>query len=278
MSPIPPYTPEDDDGSGGGGGQSEAQVQAAIDASIAALVNGSPNDLDTLGEISGALNEDAAFATTVATSVTGVQSNLDAHINDGTDAHHAAAIGVADTGNHFASSDVEGALAELATASGGGSAGLSGGFRAEFVIPDMPHTSGDELSPITDDDLNVRVDNSAGTTDVAVLVVLSVPVYNTSGFTAADIGANRAFTFTYQGGVGASNTQERDFSIKKSGNFPPIPDSCLTDMHIVAAGTNVRISVSEYLQFSTQNGLAVFVGSDGGAPAVLTAIAVPVNP
>lgn len=48
------------------------------------------------------------FASDMAT-----QAELDAHLNDTSDAHDASAISIADSGNDFTATDVEGALAEL---------------------------------------------------------------------------------------------------------------------------------------------------------------------
>lgn len=56
----------------------------------------------------GSVSSDAAAYGQVVT----VQTNLDNHINDASDAHDASAISVLDSGNNFTSTDVEGALAE----------------------------------------------------------------------------------------------------------------------------------------------------------------------
>lgn len=52
---------------------------------------------------------------TLATDVQGVADDLDAHVTDTADAHDASAISIADAGGHFTATDVEGALAELAS-------------------------------------------------------------------------------------------------------------------------------------------------------------------
>ena len=46
------------------------------------------------------------------------QAELDAHVNDTTDAHDASAISIVDTGGYYTSTDVEGALQEAATSGG----------------------------------------------------------------------------------------------------------------------------------------------------------------
>lgn len=47
------------------------------------------------------------------------QAELDAHVNDTTDAHDASAVSVADVGGYFTATDVEGALQELGAGGGG---------------------------------------------------------------------------------------------------------------------------------------------------------------
>ena len=54
-------------------------------------------------------------ATGTGTSTTETEIALQAHIDDGIDAHDASAISVTDAGGLLAASDVEAALAELAT-------------------------------------------------------------------------------------------------------------------------------------------------------------------
>lgn len=51
------------------GGQTAAQVQAAIDAAIAALVDTAPGALDTLNELAAALGDDPNFAATITASL-----------------------------------------------------------------------------------------------------------------------------------------------------------------------------------------------------------------
>lgn len=71
MSPIPPYTP------GGGAG-----AQAIVDAAITDLIGGAPGVLDTLGEISSSLADDASFATHVGDLVGAVQQNMTEQVDD----------------------------------------------------------------------------------------------------------------------------------------------------------------------------------------------------
>lgn len=56
---------------GGGGGLDEAAVQALIDASVAALIDGAPGALDTLNELAAAINDDASFAAAITTALAG---------------------------------------------------------------------------------------------------------------------------------------------------------------------------------------------------------------
>lgn len=51
------------------GGQTAAQVQTAIDAAVAALVDSSPGTLDTLNELAAALGDDPNFAATITASL-----------------------------------------------------------------------------------------------------------------------------------------------------------------------------------------------------------------
>ena len=55
-------------GGGGGSGLDAAAVQALIDASVASLVGTAPGVLDTLGEISDALNDSASPVNTRITT------------------------------------------------------------------------------------------------------------------------------------------------------------------------------------------------------------------
>src|SRR5438046_2451142 len=50
---------------------SPTDVTAAINAAVAALVNGAPGALDTLEELADALGDDANFAATVTTALAG---------------------------------------------------------------------------------------------------------------------------------------------------------------------------------------------------------------
>lgn len=54
--------------------------------------------------------------TSALETTTGAQAKVDTHVNDATDAHDASAISVADVGDNFTSTDVEGALGEALSA------------------------------------------------------------------------------------------------------------------------------------------------------------------
>lgn len=85
---------------------------AAADVSYGGSTNLSATDVEA------ALDElDAEKASTG--SVTTVQTNLDNHINDTSDAHDASAISIVDSGAYYTGTDVEAALQEAATMGGG---------------------------------------------------------------------------------------------------------------------------------------------------------------
>ena len=54
-----------------GGGLDETAVQALIDASVSALLDGAPGALDTLNELAAAINDDASFAASITTALAG---------------------------------------------------------------------------------------------------------------------------------------------------------------------------------------------------------------
>jgi hypothetical protein len=82
----------------------DSEVTSAISTSEAGQVR----DGDAAGGVLGGTYPNPSFAADMAT-----QAELDAHINDSSDAHDASAISIADAGNDFTATDVEGALAEL---------------------------------------------------------------------------------------------------------------------------------------------------------------------
>lgn len=61
------------------GGADEGAIQDAVDAAIAALIDGAPGALNTLNELAAALNDDASFAATVTTALAAKQP-LDADL------------------------------------------------------------------------------------------------------------------------------------------------------------------------------------------------------
>lgn len=82
----------------------DSEVTSAISTSEAGQVR----DGDAAGGVLSGTYPNPGFAADMAT-----QAELDAHINDTTDAHDASAISILDTANDFTATDVEGALAEL---------------------------------------------------------------------------------------------------------------------------------------------------------------------
>jgi trimeric autotransporter adhesin len=82
----------------------DSEVTSAISTSEAGQVR----DGDAAGGVLGGTYPNPSFAADMAT-----QAELDAHVNDATDAHDASAISIADAGGDFTATDVEGALDEL---------------------------------------------------------------------------------------------------------------------------------------------------------------------
>lgn len=69
------------------------------------------------------------------------QTELDAHINDTSDAHDASAISVLDSANHFSGTDVESVLAELATGGAGGVGTSTGVLLYSYTVTGSDKTS-----------------------------------------------------------------------------------------------------------------------------------------
>lgn len=67
----------------------DAVSKSYVDQKVSDLVSSAPEILDTLAELAAALGSDANFATTVATQISGIQSNLDAEITRATAAESA---------------------------------------------------------------------------------------------------------------------------------------------------------------------------------------------
>ena len=59
--PFGVATTERPGGSGGGGGVSEAELNAAVAAAVAGLVDSAPGSLDTLNELAASLGDDANY-------------------------------------------------------------------------------------------------------------------------------------------------------------------------------------------------------------------------
>ena len=61
---------------------SQSGVQSLIDASIANIVDGAPELLNTLNELAAAVGDDADFITTIQSSVTTAESNANTYTDD----------------------------------------------------------------------------------------------------------------------------------------------------------------------------------------------------
>lgn len=78
------------------------------------------------------------------------QTELDAHVNDTTDAHDASAISIADSGGYFTGTDVEAALQELGAGGGGGSSvEWSVLTNGDLVEPELVFADGDVIMVMT---------------------------------------------------------------------------------------------------------------------------------
>lgn len=89
-----------------------AHIADAVDAHDASAISNVPSGNLAATDVQSALNELQTHIDTVETSSAGVQANLDAHINDTTDAHDASAVSSIPSGN-LAATDVQSALNEL---------------------------------------------------------------------------------------------------------------------------------------------------------------------
>lgn len=91
--------PRPGSGSSGGGGVSEAQLNAAVAAAVAGLVDSAPSSLDTLNELAASLGDDANYAATItaalagkATTAQGALADSAVQPGDGTDVLNAPAF------------------------------------------------------------------------------------------------------------------------------------------------------------------------------------------
>jgi hypothetical protein len=101
-----------------------------------------------------------------------------AHIAETVDAHDASAISILDSGGSYVSSDVEGALDELAA-----------------VLPDAPDVIGENSTSVPNDGLPCFYTNDGTlhvfntTSDVSASIVEKTQPYNITGVTIVDVGS-----------------------------------------------------------------------------------------
>lgn len=67
----------------------DAEITTAVNNAVTALVDGAPTALNTLNELSAAMNDDASFAVTVITAIDVVQTDIDGHKDASTGVHGA---------------------------------------------------------------------------------------------------------------------------------------------------------------------------------------------
>jgi hypothetical protein len=132
-------------------------VQAAIAEVASEAASGAPTTADYLvGTAQGGLSAEIVVGTTPGGELGGTWASptvdathsgsthsaaTDTHIADATDAHDASAISIVDSGAHFTSTDVEGALQELGVGSGVTAASIAAfGFVGQILISDTPST------------------------------------------------------------------------------------------------------------------------------------------
>jgi hypothetical protein len=88
-----------------------------------------------------AVHSGSSHAATQAAAEATAATALSGHTTDAADAHDASAISIVDSGAHFTSTDVEGALQELGVGSGVTAASIAAfGFVGQILISDTPST------------------------------------------------------------------------------------------------------------------------------------------
>lgn len=168
------------------GSLAATDVQAALNeldtekaAAASAVMDG-----DAAGGVLSGTYPNPGFAADMAT-----QAELDAHVNDASDAHDASAISVADAGTFYAATDVEGVLQEIGPqlGAGGPPSGAAGGaLDGNYPNPGLAAgVAGAGLAEAADV-LSVNVDNSTIEINADTLRVKD------GGITAAKVAADVA--------------------------------------------------------------------------------------
>lgn len=97
-----------------------ARLAVGTDDHVLTAASGETSGLKFSAVQTASIADGAVTAAKVAADVA-TQAELDAHINDASDAHDASAISVLDTNGDYTATDVEGVLAEIAPQLGGSS-------------------------------------------------------------------------------------------------------------------------------------------------------------
>lgn len=110
---------------------SSDKISGAIDAAVAALVDGAPGLLDTLNELAAALGDDENFATSIATSISNAQDAAEAYADSLATNYDPAGSAATAESNANAYTDTE--VGTLATAIGDTNANYVTTFEAGLV-------------------------------------------------------------------------------------------------------------------------------------------------
>ena len=242
---------------------SQQSIKAYVDSKTASIVDSAPAALDTLNELAAALNDDASFSTTTATSLgnrlriddnqslTSTQqaqglTNLGftatlAEINILDDGLSASDIPSLATSKITSGTFDDGRIAQsnvtqhLAVGSGGG-IGLSG---KTFTLDIDGMT--DIGAALVDADLFIVDDGADGTNRKATMGRLKTYMQNNLTFTS-DTNTNQLTTFTLTADSGSNQTIAHGNTLDIAGSSPIVTSVGATDTVTVALDDPVNLS------------------------------------
>jgi len=150
-----------------GYGITDAYTQAQVDAKVAAVVDSAPEQLNTLNELSAALNDDANFATTITNRFTNIENNMFAIGADDSTMRvvkQSENIKILGGSNITTSSDAEGNITVDFANPGYITAGLESGDNVSELVNDAGYiTLSDVRFNVAADDSTVRQVNASET-------------------------------------------------------------------------------------------------------------------